>query len=694
MLPGGTQVSTVESRPPAPFFRSVAQIGRQAAQGLAYAHARGIVHRDIKPSNLLLDTAGVVWITDFGLAKAEEDGLTPTGDILGTLRYMAPERFRGEGDARADVYALGLTLYELLTLRPAFDSSDRLRLIEQIKDRGAAAAPVARPADPARPGDDRPQGDREGPGARYQTAEAMAEDLRRFLADEPIQARQVSAVGADTGGGPGATRRSRRCGGGADGSAGRDHRGLDHGGGLLQGIGQSGGGSGQERADRQPAIAAGPKERRGCQGQAILERDNSRQVSAGLALDAGSPWPRRATPTGACSGCSRPSRPPLTTRDAFRRHGALEPRRVARASPQAAPISDPRVRATWTLFSPDGRTFATVFSEVSQSIAGPIDFFDTATAAKLRSLPRRIRHVRVPLGRQGPRRERRQPGCLSAIDLVTGRELWTTPHLPGRFTGAVSFSPDGSTMHVCRYERYADAWLIRLDAVTGRQLGETAHYGGRIALAPDGRSIASSRIEDGEAYVDLNDLPSGRRSLVLSERPAGRFRSGVPPGWEVAVRVGHRRKTRSSSVHLRPDLGRRHRQGDRPAHAADEYRRLHALGRSSRDGHREHPGRTRCRRPGEGLGVPATTPARGPRLSAHPDGRTMVSVTSDRGGWIWQISTDAEPLRVRRAGDESSSPESTSGVRARDSDLPAGLREDGMVAVSLATDAGGRDRHR
>ena len=78
-------------------------------------------------------TGGVVWITDFGLAKAEDDGLTLTGDILGTLRYMAPERFRGEGDARADIYALGLTLYELLTLRPGFDSSDRLKLIEQIK---------------------------------------------------------------------------------------------------------------------------------------------------------------------------------------------------------------------------------------------------------------------------------------------------------------------------------------------------------------------------------------------------------------------------------------------------------------------------------------------------------------------------------------------------------------------------------
>ena len=195
VMPGGKHVSEVDtSGRRLPFFRSVAQIGRQTAQGLAYAHARGIVHRDIKPSNLLLDTEGVVWITDFGLAKADDDGLTASGDILGTIRYMAPERFRGEGDARADVYALGLTLYELLTLRPAHDSTDRLRLIERIKNE-----------EPARPRSIDPQIPRDletivlkaiakNPDQRYPTAKAMAEDLRRFLADEPILARRASAA--------------------------------------------------------------------------------------------------------------------------------------------------------------------------------------------------------------------------------------------------------------------------------------------------------------------------------------------------------------------------------------------------------------------------------------------------------------------------------------------------------------------
>jgi eukaryotic-like serine/threonine-protein kinase len=180
------------SRPErAPYFRSVARIGRQIAQGLAHAHARGIIHRDIKPSNLLLDTAGVAWITDFGLAKADDDGLTQTGDIVGTIRYMAPERFRGQADSRADLYGLGLTLYELATLKPAFESSDRLKLMERIKGE-----------DPTRPralDRDIPRdletivlkAIEKDPARRYHSADALAEDLRRFLDDEPIRARQV-----------------------------------------------------------------------------------------------------------------------------------------------------------------------------------------------------------------------------------------------------------------------------------------------------------------------------------------------------------------------------------------------------------------------------------------------------------------------------------------------------------------------
>ena len=103
------------------YWQNVARIGLQAANALGYAHQRGTLHRDIKPANLLIDEQRIVWITDFGLAKAmEHDEVSQTGDIVGTLRYMAPERLKGEADGRSDIYSLGLTLYELLTLRSAY----------------------------------------------------------------------------------------------------------------------------------------------------------------------------------------------------------------------------------------------------------------------------------------------------------------------------------------------------------------------------------------------------------------------------------------------------------------------------------------------------------------------------------------------------------------------------------------------
>jgi WD40 repeat protein/Flp pilus assembly protein TadD len=176
------------------YWQSVARMGIQVAGALEYANSQGIVHRDIKPSNLLLDTQGTVWVTDFGLAKATTDGenLTHTGDIVGTLRYMAPERFQGQADARGDIYSLGLTLYELLTFRPAFELSDRQSLICQIL---ADDPPSPRMINAGIPRDLETivlkAIDRE-PARRYQTAGMMAEDLKRFLDDKPVRARRVS----------------------------------------------------------------------------------------------------------------------------------------------------------------------------------------------------------------------------------------------------------------------------------------------------------------------------------------------------------------------------------------------------------------------------------------------------------------------------------------------------------------------
>lgn len=174
------------------YFCRIARVGLQAAEALQFAHGQGVLHRDIKPSNLILDTEGVVWVTDFGLAKHEGDDFTHTGDIVGTLRYMAPERFRGQADARSDVYSFGLTLYELCTLRYAYDQSNRADLIHQVT-RETPTAP--RKINPQIPRDLETivlKAIDKDPNHRYQSAGQMAEDLRLFVSDHPINARRIS----------------------------------------------------------------------------------------------------------------------------------------------------------------------------------------------------------------------------------------------------------------------------------------------------------------------------------------------------------------------------------------------------------------------------------------------------------------------------------------------------------------------
>jgi tRNA A-37 threonylcarbamoyl transferase component Bud32 len=129
-------LSTEKSTTSPAFFRTVAQLGVQAAEALEHAHQLGVVHRDIKPANLLVDGRGNLWITDFGLAHCQSQAsLTLSGDLLGTLRYMSPEQALAKRvliDHRTDLYSLGVTLYELLTLEPAFTGRDREEVLRQI----------------------------------------------------------------------------------------------------------------------------------------------------------------------------------------------------------------------------------------------------------------------------------------------------------------------------------------------------------------------------------------------------------------------------------------------------------------------------------------------------------------------------------------------------------------------------------
>jgi tetratricopeptide (TPR) repeat protein len=209
-------LSTERYLRPREFYRTVAKLGIQAAEGLDYAHQLGIIHRDIKPSNLLLDVRGNLWITDFGLARilspsphwgegrgegsegqSPHPNLTLTGDLIGTLRYMSPEQALAKRvvvDHRTDIYSLGVTLYELLALEPAFAGEDRADLLRRIAfdeprlpRRVNAAVPVDLETIVLK-------ACAKNPSERYATAQGLADDLGRFLREEPIRAKRPTLV--------------------------------------------------------------------------------------------------------------------------------------------------------------------------------------------------------------------------------------------------------------------------------------------------------------------------------------------------------------------------------------------------------------------------------------------------------------------------------------------------------------------
>jgi serine/threonine protein kinase/tetratricopeptide (TPR) repeat protein len=176
------------------YWDNVARIGLHVAEALQYAHDQGILHRDIKPSNLLMDLRGTVWVTDFGLAKSLSEDLSHSTDLVGTIRYMSPERFLGQVDGRSDVYSLGLTLYELLTLRPAFEANDPHRLVGMVTHEIPPSLAQQNPTIPRDLVTIVQKAIERDPSRRYPTAGALAADLRRFLERRPILARQTQPL--------------------------------------------------------------------------------------------------------------------------------------------------------------------------------------------------------------------------------------------------------------------------------------------------------------------------------------------------------------------------------------------------------------------------------------------------------------------------------------------------------------------
>ncbi len=190
--------SVQHSRDRAGYCRAIAELGLQAAEALHHAHEYGVVHRDVKPSNLIVDGSAKLWVADFGLARIQSSpGITMTGDVVGTLRYMSPEQAAGQHtlvDTRTDIYGLGAALYELLTLQAAFPGEDRHTVLRDI---GAKEPVPPRAINPSIPVDLETiilQAMSKSRDSRYATAQAFADDLQRFLEGKPTLARRPTLV--------------------------------------------------------------------------------------------------------------------------------------------------------------------------------------------------------------------------------------------------------------------------------------------------------------------------------------------------------------------------------------------------------------------------------------------------------------------------------------------------------------------
>jgi len=183
-------------------YQQVARWMTDTAIALHYAHGEGIIHRDIKPANLILSVDGRIMIADFGLAKSmDEESVTMTGSLLGTLRYISPEQAmarRVRVDHRTDIYSLGVTMYELLCLQPAYPGLDEKEILGAIISRDPTAPRKLVSSVPTELETICLKAMEKSPDARYATARSLAEDLQRYLSDRPIVAKRPGVLARAT----------------------------------------------------------------------------------------------------------------------------------------------------------------------------------------------------------------------------------------------------------------------------------------------------------------------------------------------------------------------------------------------------------------------------------------------------------------------------------------------------------------
>ncbi|HEX3448176.1 MAG TPA: protein kinase, partial [Isosphaeraceae bacterium] len=479
---GGNLEQRLAGTPQAP--RDSARLVEDLARALHYAHQRGIVHRDLKPANVVLTEDGVPKVTDFGLAKLleREGGLTQTGDIMGTPSYMAPEQARGtpaDVTPASDIYALGTILYEMLTGRPPFKGSTPLSTLNQVADQEPLAPSKLQRHTPREIETICLKCLEKEPRKRYATALDLADDLRRFLENRPIQARRISLPEwlwrwcrrepvnaalvvalfcAFIAGGTGVTAQWRRA---------------------------------EQKARAESLARAGAERER---GKALDNLYFSRIAQARLE------WRLNNV-----AGVEQL----LNKCDQDRRGWEWHYLRNISHS-EILGFDLPELSYIFgVVFSPDGSRFAFTgfdpYRQGNERSPSLVEIWDTKNQLRLHSLDGPAHTMRLSFNHDGQRLAASGARETKIWDTASGQMVraWSPE-------GSVTFSPDGRIL-AAGGSKEAIFW----DAENGKEVRRFSKSRGRVTFSPDGQMLAVSA----PSAVELRDVATGREIVSLAHGP-------------------------------------------------------------------------------------------------------------------------------------------------------------------------------